>query len=64
MLLHILDMQCRPHQEDDKQVSGVEGVKEPLGDFGFHMGGQEDQGRGQDGLRSFGLEQAKAGSAA
>ena len=45
----LLDVKGHPHQENNKQMSRIEGVKEPLGDFGLHMGGQEDQGRGQDG---------------
>ena len=43
------DMQGRPHQEDDEQVGRVEGVEEPLRNLGLHVGGQEDQRRGQEG---------------
>ena len=30
-------------------MARVEGVEEPLGDFGLHVGGQEDEGRSQNG---------------
>ena len=41
-----LNSHSHPYQEEEKQVSGIECVEEPLGNFGLHMGGQEDGGRG------------------